>query len=168
MISVLALGRNSYAVSLNLCLTARALGASEITFIGKNDKKLSNYIKKVNEKWGGRFRVQFIKNYTEFLKSATKYAKIYLTQFGEPLRKKIYSLKTYKNMVLIVSPNTKSSKVQTLSDFNISVSAQPHCSAAAVAVFLHEFYNGRELAMHFENAKLKVVSSSKGIEIKKV
>ncbi len=165
---MLAIGRSGYPASLDLCLTARALGASEITFVGKKDGRLSKYINAINKKWGGRFTVQFAKSQAEALKSTSKYTKVYLTRFGEPLQNKSYVLKTYKNLVLIVTPSDEKSNLHEMADFNISVSSQPHCSAAAVAIFLHEFYNGRELAMHFEYAKHKVVPKEHGIEIKSI
>lgn len=108
----------------------------------------------------------FVRTYKEALKSAAKYTKVYLTRFGEPLQAKRYTLKTYRNILLIVTPQNEKSAIHSLADFNISVSSQPHCSAAAIAIFLHEFYDGRELAMHFENAKLKVTPKEHGIEIK--
>jgi tRNA (cytidine56-2'-O)-methyltransferase len=156
-ISVLAIGRSPYQVNLDLCLTARALGASEITFIGEKDGKLQRYIANLNKKWGGRFKVQFAKSYQQALKSATKYKKVYLTRYGMPLQTKSYMLKTYKNLVLIVTLKDEVNSIHKIADFNISVSSQPHCSSAAIAIFLHEFYNGRELAMHFENAQYKLV-----------
>lgn len=138
----------------------------EITFVGRKDSRLSRYINAVNSKWGGKFKVKFVKSYNEALKSAAKYTKVYLTRFGEPIQNKRSTLKTYKNILLIVTPHNETSKMHEMSSFNISVSSQPHCSAAAVAIFLHEFYDGRELAMHFENAKLKVVPGARGISIK--
>lgn len=168
-ISVLAVGRSTYTTSLDLCLTSRALGASEITFVGKRDSRLARYIDSLNKKWGGRFRVQFARSYKDVLKSMIKYKKVYLTRYGLPLQDKNYLLKTYKNMVLIVTLKDKDqlNPIHKLADFNISVSLQPHCSAAAIAIFLHEFYNGRELAMHFENAKVKLVHE-KGILMEKI
>jgi tRNA (cytidine56-2'-O)-methyltransferase len=124
----------------------------------------------LNKKWGGRFKVQFAKNYKEALKSASKYAKVYLTRYGMPLQDKSYVLKTYKNMILIVTSRDgdEMNPMHKIADFNISVSSQPHCSAAAIAIFLHEFYNGRELAMHFENAQFKLVPHEHDVEIKKL
>ncbi len=162
----MAIGRSTHQENLDLCLTSRALGASEITFTGKKDSRLLRYVNGLNSKWGGTFRVQFAKNYREALKSSAKYAKVYLTRYGIPLQEKRYSIRTYKNIVLIVTLNDEINAVQELSDFNISVSSQPHCSAAAIAIFLHEFFNGRELAIHFENAKFKVVPKERGTEIK--
>jgi tRNA (cytidine56-2'-O)-methyltransferase len=163
MISVLAIGRSPYEVNLDLCLTARALGASEITFISKKDARLLRHMGTLNKKWGGKFRVQFAKSYQEALKSATKYKKVYLTRYGVPLQTKSYTLKTYKNLVLIVTLKDEVDAIHKIADFNISVSSQPHCSAAAIAIFLHDFYNGRELAMHFENAEYKLVPKSNNL-----
>jgi tRNA (cytidine56-2'-O)-methyltransferase len=164
---VLAVGRSTYSKSLDLCLTARALGASEITIVGKKEPRLIRHMNGLNKKWGGRFKVQFAKNYKEVLTSMPKYAKVYLTRYGMPLHDKSYTLKTYKNLVVIVTHKDEINPIHKLADFNVSISSQPHCSAAAVAIFLHEFYNGRELAMHFENAELKLVPQEHGVEIKK-
>lgn len=156
-ISVLAIGKSTYPVCLDLCLTSRALGASEITFVGKQDTRLVRHLGRLSTKWGGKFRVNYVKNYREVLKQSAKYKKVYLTRLGEPLQSKNYMLRTYKNIVLVVTPSDgkKENQISRVADFNISVSSQPHCSTAAVAIFLHEYYEGRELAMHFENAKYK-------------
>ncbi len=162
-ISILAIGRSTYEENLDLCLTSRALGASEITFIGKKSSKLTRYINNLNANWGGKFKVSYAKSYKEVLKASSKYAKICLTRYGIPLQTKIYTLKTYKNIVLVVPLNENIKVLQNLTNFNISVSSQPHCGVAAIAVFLHEFYSGRELSMHFENAKYKLVPTEHGV-----
>lgn len=156
MINVLAIGQNTYTGNIDLCLTSRALGASEITFIGKKDPRLIRYVNSINRKWGGTFRVSFAKNLNEILKNSEKAIKVYLTKFGVPLQSKDNMIRTYKNIILITTtkdiPN-----IHKITDFNISVTSQPHCDTAAIAIFLHEYYKGRELAMHFENAKYKLV-----------
>lgn len=81
---MLAIGRNSHQNSLDLCVTSRALGASEITFVGEKDTRLVNYINRMNSKWGGKFKVSFAKSYREFIKSSDKAIKIYLTRYGTP------------------------------------------------------------------------------------
>lgn len=164
----MVIGGRKYHESLDLCLTARAFGAAEIIFIGKEDKQLLRYISNLNKKWGGAFKLKFARSYKDVLKAASKYTKVYLTRFGMPLQSKSYILKTYKNMVLIVSTNDVSKQLHQIADYNISISTQPHCGAAAIAIFLHEFYNGRELAMHFENAKLKLVPSEHDTAVKKL
>lgn len=157
-----------YSVNLNMCLTARALGAAEIIFIGRKDQRLPRYMGAVNAKWGGSFKVKFMGRYAEAIKSASRYAKVNLTRFGVPLKQKIYQLRTYKNILLIVSLKDEAGPIHRLSDFNISISSQPHSCTASIAVFLHEFYNGRELAMHFENARFKVIPKERGAEVRRL
>ena len=69
---------------------------------------------------------------------------------------------TYKRIVLIVTDKEDVDYINKVADFKISVTSQPHCRAAAIAVFLHEYYKGRELAMHFENAKYKFEKRQRG------
>jgi len=166
MINVLAIGRNSYQNSLDLCVTSRALGASEITFIGKKDARLVNYINRMNSKWGGKFKVSFAKSCEEFLKTSDKAIKIYLTRYGTSFQEKSAMISTYKRIVLIVTDKEDVDYINKISDFKISITSQPHCRAASIAVFLHEYYKGRELAMHFENAAYKI-SQNGSTEIKK-
>ena len=152
-----------------MCLTARALGASEIIFTSSKKEKLVRYAGRLERDWGGVFGVTFNHDYRKVLADANKYKKVYLTRYGVPLPKLIYSLKTYKNIMLIVSSVQASSKpLHEIADFNISVTDQPHCGAAAIAIFLHEFYEGRELAVHFKNSKYKVIPAEHGINVETI
>jgi tRNA (cytidine56-2'-O)-methyltransferase len=166
MINVLAMGRNSHSSNIDLCLASRALGASEITFIGKRDQRLVNYVGTINRDWGGKFRVSFAKDLNEVMKKSEKAIKVYLTRYGAPLQEKDNMIRTYKNIILIITPKNIP-KLHKISDFNISVTSQPHCGVAAIAVFLHEYYKGRELAMHFENAKYKLAEGEMQTKILK-
>ncbi len=168
MISVLAIGKYSYLNSLDLCLTARAFGASEMMFTRRKDQRIMRYVGRIQKNWGGKFEVSFIRSYKEALKSATKYKKVYLTRYGIPLNKLTYVLNTYKNIMLIVSSKEAPQKVlDDLADFNVSITEQPHCSVASIAIFLHDFYRGREFAMHFENAKYKIAPKEHGVSVVK-
>ena len=42
-------------------------------------------------------------------------------------------------------------------DWNLGVTSQPHSEAAALGVFLHDFFQGKELDKEFKNPKLKVI-----------
>ena len=169
MISILAIGKYSYLNSLDLCLTARALGAAEMIFTQEKDPRIPRYVNRLEKNWGGKFEASFVKSYKETLKNATNYKKVYLTRYGVPLNKLTYTLNTYKNIMLIVSSKEVPPKIlNDLTDFNVSITNQPHCSVASIAVFLHDFYRGRELAMHFENAKYKVIPKEHGISVEKI
>jgi tRNA (cytidine56-2'-O)-methyltransferase len=56
----------------------------------------------------------------------------------------------------------------SVSDFNVSVGNQPHSECAALAVFLDRYFVGEELAKKFDDAKMKIVPSARGKEVKSV
>lgn len=154
---------------MDIFLTARALGAAEVIFTGEKETRIAKYASDLEREWGGTFKVSFNKDYRKILAEANKYKTVYLTRYGTPLNKIIYSLKTYKNIMLIVSSVKASTQaLHEIADFNVSVTDQPHCSAAAIAIFLHEFYEGRELAVHFKNSKYKVVPNEHGINVEMI
>ncbi|MDE1832845.1 MAG: tRNA (cytidine(56)-2'-O)-methyltransferase [Candidatus Micrarchaeota archaeon] len=168
MITVLSIGEGDYRVRLNMCLTARAFGAAKIVFIGRRDGRISKYIARLNSKWGGMFKVDFSSNAGNTIRSFSKYKKIYLTMFGTPLKQVEYMLKTYKNILLIVTARDWEGQLAKLTDFNVSITNQPHAQVASIAIFLHEFFNGRELAIQFQNAKYKAIPKPKGAQIRKL
>ncbi len=168
MISVLAIGNATPETREDLCMAARAFGASEITFTGKKSEKLIKQFERISKKWGGTFIVSFTANWEEYVYSKKNYTKIHLTRYGVPLNKVLYTLKTYKNLLVIVTMMEPMKKVHQLADFNVSITTQPHCTSAAVSVFLHVFYEGRELALHFENAQYKILPNEKGIHLEKI
>ena len=52
-----------------------------------------------------------------------------------------------------------------MSDWNVSVTGQPHSEVSALALFLHELYQGKELEAEFPGARLKTVPQPKGKKI---
>ncbi len=169
MISVLIVGKASYEDCIDLSLITRAFGAANITFSPTNPRiksRLKRHMAQMSRKWGGKFDVEFCNNWLELIKNKRNYIKIYLTRYGIPLRKMTYRINTYKNILLIATTSESTKAVYTNADFNISISSQPHTCGSSLAVFLHDFYHGRELAMHFENAESKVVPSEHKVIIK--
>ena len=49
---------------------------------------------------------------------------------------------------------------------NIAVGNQPHSEIAALAIFLDRFFQGKELTQSFDNAKMKIIPSSRGKSVK--
>ncbi len=170
MISILVLGRSSYDSCIDICKISRAFGASNITFFpfkgAGMEAKLKNAVRHISKKWGGGFSVYFCNNWEKFIKEKRNYLKIYLTRYGIPITKMRYRISTYKNILLIVSFSESIKKAYDVADFNISISSQPHTCGSSIAIFLHDFYQGRELAMRFENPKYKIVPSQHGILVK--
>ncbi|MGC8571764.1 MAG: tRNA (cytidine(56)-2'-O)-methyltransferase [Candidatus Micrarchaeia archaeon] len=168
MISVLVIGKNTYDRNIDIALTARAFGASEIIFASNKNSKLLRYIKRLNSRWGSKFEVKYINNWKSFINSMRTYKIIYLTKYGQPLDKIGNLIRNYKNLLIVVSSEEVNKVLLNNSDFNINITTQPHCEASAIAIFLHHFYEGRELAMHFENAKYKIIPSERGIKIEEL
>lgn len=170
MIWVLAVGKASYESKLDLAMVARAFGASNITFSPneRQAKKLSRYCQNVSKKWGGKFGVSFTDNWKSVVSEKKNYLKIYLTRYGVPMKDLGYQIKTYKNVLVVVSFSESIKPLYDSADFNVSLSVQPHSCASSIAIFLHEFYQGRELAMHFENAMYKINPDQHGINVKKI
>jgi tRNA (cytidine56-2'-O)-methyltransferase len=166
-ISVLVIGKGGYECNLDLCSSARAFGASSVTFASQKMPKLIRYFATMNRTWGGNFTVSFTDDWKDFINSKKNYKTVYLTKYGIPINKVRYSLKTYKNILLIVTHDNTSKSLLKSTDFNVSITTQPHCSTAAITVFLHLFYEGRELAMHFENAKYRVVPEANRLHVEK-
>lgn len=168
MIRILAIGKASFESNAELCLTARAFGASGVTFSCEKDPKLIRRINLVSGRWGGEFTVDFQSDYRKALESFSNYKKVYLTRYGTPLQDILPVMKTYRNLLLIITEKEASKTAFSHADFSISITDQPHSGSAAVAIFLHEFYSGRELAVHFENARYKIVPADRGVHMEKI
>ncbi len=98
----------------------------------------------------------FEKNWKGVIERSKNYEKVYLTLGGVAINKIIYRIRTYKNVMLIVTLQGKERSFEQFADFNISITNQPHSTISSIAVFLHMFYSGRELAIRFNNAKYKI------------
>ena len=53
-------------------------------------------------------------------------------------------------------------EVYGLADWNVSVTSQPHSEVSALAVFLHELFEGRELDGVFEGARMRITPQERG------
>jgi tRNA (cytidine56-2'-O)-methyltransferase len=169
MLSVLRLGHRierDARTSTHCGLVARAFGANEIVFSGEEDEKLIEGLKKVVRRWGGSFKIKYEKNWRKIIKKYKKKACIvHLTMYGLPINREIKKLRKKKNLLLIIGGEKVPGEVYTIADANIAVTNQPHSEVAALAVFLHEYFQGKEFGKKFEKAKLKIVPQSKGKKV---
>jgi len=140
--------------------------ASGIVYSGDRDGKMMDSVKKVTGEWGGQFSVSFssskktIKNF--------RGTKVHLTVYGIPVQKKIKEIRKKRNVLVIVGGEKVPGEIYHMADYNIAVTGQPHSEIAALGVFLHEYFQGRELEKRFPGAKLKVVPLDKGKKIKRI
>lgn len=156
----------------HVVLTARALGASGLILSDIKDQKIKETIEKVNENWGGPF---FFKMGTPWKRVVEEWKSkggivVHLTAYGENIQTSdvLHRIKSsHKDVLVVVGsrkvPNQFFSK--SVSDFNVAVGNQPHSECTSLAVFLDRFFQGKELAKNFEDAKIKIVPQKRGKKI---
>lgn len=155
-------------ITSHLALTARALGAKGMYFCGQQDEVVIETVEKVVGKWGGEFKVKYIKDYVDFMKTwkSTGGEVIHLTMYGIPIYEVINDIKwSDKRKLIVVGSEKVPSIVYKLADWNVSITNQPHSEVSALAIFLHEFYGGEELKKDFKKAKIKIIPQMKGKKI---
>ena len=169
-ISVLRYGhrkKRDKRVTAHCALVSRAFGAKEIIISGEKDLQIKKTLKKVNKKWGNKFKVNYTNSWTKTLKLHKKRgAKIvHLTMYGLPLEKEIKKIRKEKNLLVLIGGEKVPRQAYGLADFNVSVSLQPHSEIAALAVFLDWLFQGKQFKKRFKNAKNKIVPQKNGKKV---
>lgn len=163
MITVLRLGHRKIRdarISTHVGLVARAFGADKMIYSGEKDQGLLDSLNKVSENWGGKFEANYEKNWRKVIRNF-KGRKVHLTMYGLPIQDEIKKIRRNKNLLVIVGGEKVPGEVYGLVDYNVSISSQPHSEVAALAVFLHEYFCGKELQKSF-SGKFKVVPQKAG------
>lgn len=156
-------------VTSHVALAARAFGARGMYFSGDFDENIIKTIEKVKSLWGGEFNVQYVENPLHFARSWKSSGEIiHLTMYGLPIRDVIGEIrKSSKRKLVVVGGRKVPREMYLIADWNVSVTNQPHSEVSALAVFLHELFEGYEFNIDFENAKLKIIPQPRGKKIVK-
>ncbi|MFA4906868.1 MAG: tRNA (cytidine(56)-2'-O)-methyltransferase [archaeon] len=156
-------------VTSHCCLVARAFGAKRIIVCGPKDKGLEKSFDKVNLNWGKGTSLGASGNWkAEIRKQKARGAKIvHLTMYGIPLGRQIEKIRKEKKVAVLIGSQKVPREAYGLADYNVSVTMQPHSEVAALAVFLHELMQGKELEAKFRGAKIEVVPQERGKKTKK-
>jgi tRNA (cytidine56-2'-O)-methyltransferase len=147
----------------HLCLVSRALGAEAI-YLQETEKDIPRTVEEVNKSWGGDFRVVVNPSWRSVITQAKSEGRkvVHLTMYGLPLQDKIEELKGAGDLLIVVGGPKVPGKVYHDSDYNISVTSQPHSEIAALAIVLHEIQRGEELKRDFGKSVLKIVPAERG------
>ena len=167
MICVLRLGHRidrDKRLSTHCGLVARAFGAQKLVYTGEKDSGLEESINSVTKGWGGPFQIEHSESGRKLMKD-WKGNVVHLTIYGIPVEKKIRTLRKEKNLLIVVGGEKVPPEVYQECDFNISVTGQPHSEVAALAIFLHEYFAGKELSKRFRKANKKVVPQERGKKV---
>ena len=154
-------------VTTHVFLAARALGAGGGILCGDEDDGLLSTVRKVAEKWGGKFPVKYSKDWKGDVRKHKKagFSVVHLTMYGERLQDKVKELRKKRKMLVLVGAQKVPADMYSLADFNIAVTNQPHSEVAALAVFLHEFFGGKELGARFVGARISVKPCERGKKV---
>lgn len=155
-------------MTTHLILAARAFGASIATYSGERDRSIEDTVKEVVSDWGGQFRLEYAESWRDVIMNWKQAGKIvHLTMYGLPIQILMQSIQGDRSDKLVVVGGAKvPGEVYGLADWNVAVTSQPHSEVSALAVFLHELFEGRELLADFEGARLRVVPKAFGKEVK--
>lgn len=171
MISVLRLShrvRRDHRVTTHCALVARAFGADEFVFSGERDKSIVESVRDVTDRWGGPFSIKYVPSWRKWLSKRGKARIIHLTMYGQELTKVMPKIRGLGgDLVIIVGGEKVPSEVYEKSDFNVSVTSQPHSEVAGIALLLDRYFQGGELSKEFSNAEIKVIPQAKGKKVVK-
>lgn len=158
-----------YRTLTHLCLVARAFGAEAI-YLEELDDGLVEGLNEVNEAWGGGFQVVKTPSWKQTFRAAREEGRltVHLTMYGIPLQDRVAELRAHEKLLVAVGGPKVPGEVYRVADQNIAVTSQPHSEVAALAVVLHEVFEGEELKKEFGPSKMKIVPSDKGKRIERV
>lgn len=150
-------------VTTHVGLLSRALGAKGMYLAG-DDKGIVQSIERVVEQWGGDF---FIEDKVKWRRCIDEWKRsggvvVHLTMYGMPVRDYEAGIRSHEKIMVIVGAEKVPGEVYGLSDYNISVTGQPHSEIASLAVFLDRIFCGEELGLEFPGAKIRVVPCIQG------
>lgn len=152
-------------ITTHVCLTSRAFGASKIYLSGEEDEKLMKNVEDLVKRWGGNFQVEYKKSYMNLIEEWQNNdgEVIHLTMYGSQAQEVIEEIReSSKDKLIVVGGSRVPTKVYKKSDYNVSVTKQPHSEVASLAVFQHMLMDGSEFDLEFDNAVFEVIPTSVG------
>jgi len=152
-------------VTTHVALVARAFGASKI-YMNEVDPEIKNTIKKMNKTWGGEFEVEFFEDWKKILNSKIKESKIvHLTMYGEKIDDVAKDIRKNQKILIVVGAEKVPRTIYEKSNYNISVSNQPHSEISALAIVLDRLQKGKQFDMKFDNSIRRIIPTKKGKKV---
>ncbi len=153
-------------ISTHCGLVSRALGAQDIIYSGDKDNQMIEGITKVTKQFGGSFGASYNPNWRKVVEDfkKRKFTVVHLTAYGMPLQEKISQIRKSPNILLVIGSEKVPGEMYQMADYNIAVASQPHSEVAALALFLHEYFEGKELEKDF-SGKVKIIPQEHGKKV---
>jgi len=124
-------------VTTHLFLAGRALGADKAFYSGLRDVNVEKSVSEVVKSWGGSFSVEFVDNWKRFIKNFNG-IRIHLTMYGLPVQDVVKKINVKEDVLIIVGGSKVPSFIFDVSEYNVSVTSQPHSEISSLALFLRE------------------------------
>ncbi|MFB6284923.1 MAG: tRNA (cytidine(56)-2'-O)-methyltransferase [Halobacteria archaeon] len=141
----------------HVCLTARAFGADVIHVEGGDSKPIET-VESVTERFGGDVSVKLTRSPKKLVRDWDGVV-THLTMYGLPVQDAVEEIRG-EDILVVVGSQKVSGDFYGLADYNVGVTNQPHSEVAALAVFLHEFYEGSELEFNFQGGEFEIEPSN--------
>lgn len=156
-----------YRVTSHCSLVARAFGAKKIIVCGEKDNSMKNSVDDVTKRWGGPFKIVFVKNWEKKLKNLKKegYILVHLTMYGQEIIDKEEEISKKDKICIIIGSQKVEKEVYLISDYNISITRQPHSEIAALAVIMDRIQKGKQFNKKFLRAKKTIIPMKKGKKV---
>lgn len=152
-------------------LTARAFGADLVHVAGGEDSGPVETVEKVVERFGGEFEARRERSPKALVRDWSGVV-VHLTMYGLPLQDVVDDVRTESEdlegdaggVLVAVGSRKVHGWIYDEADYNVGVTNQPHSEVAALAVFLHELFEGRELEQEFAGGEIEVLPSEQAKE----
>jgi len=155
-------------LTTHVCLTARALGVDAVHVDG-GDRRPVETVKEVTRRFGGDFEAHSLDVSPQSFVESWDGTVVHLTMYGERVQDTVGEVRSKAESVLaVVGAGKVDGWVYEEADYNVGVTNQPHSEVAALAVFLHEYFEGDELDATFEGGEIEVIPSERGKETRSV
>lgn len=156
-------------MTTHVALVARAFGASEFILSDVIDQAVKTTVEKIVASWGGRFRFEMGKPWKQVIREwrSRGGVVVHLSAYGENIQTSdvVERIRALDKDIMTVVGSQKVPKEffsPDVSDFNVAVGNQPHSEVSSLAVFLDRFFGGKELAMEFRGARLRIIPQKRG------
>lgn len=150
-------------ITTHCALVSRAFGAENFYFSGVEDPTIISVINKINEKWGGTFKIEYCADPIQFTKDFKDNDGIiiHLTMYGKNINSQLTEIQKHynKNILLIVGGSKVPKEYYELANYNVAIGNQPHSEVSALGLILYMLDNNC-LNKEFEDTKIKIIPSN--------
>jgi len=134
------------------------------TNAGASGRRDLPVLRDVVDRWGGDFTVRDGVPWRQCIGEwkASGGTVVHLTMYGMRLSDAVEELRGRGRILLVAGAEKVPGEVYGLTDYNISVSTQPHSEVSGVAVFLDRLFSGETMDREYPGAPMRIVPSRAG------